>query len=125
MALNENQALLGRCYFALNRHETDATAINAAETIALFGWLRRAKSALDRLFAPEHYNYVMLMNVEPHVHAHIIPRFAGPREFGGVTFVDEKFGGHYDPNASAVLSVDDFDSLVGEIRRRLPDEATI
>jgi diadenosine tetraphosphate (Ap4A) HIT family hydrolase len=36
----------------------------------------------------ERINYLMLMMVDPHVHFHVIPRYEGTREFGGVTFAD-------------------------------------
>jgi diadenosine tetraphosphate (Ap4A) HIT family hydrolase len=122
MALNENQALLGRCYFALNRHETDAISISAAEQTALFNWFRLAKSALDTLFAPDHYNYVLLMNVEPHVHAHIIARYRSVRSFRGESFVDGHFGDHYDPGATHILTDDLFANLAADISRALAGE---
>ena len=33
-------------------------------------------------------NYLMLMMVDPHVHFHVIPRYGGAREWGGVAFPD-------------------------------------
>jgi diadenosine tetraphosphate (Ap4A) HIT family hydrolase len=33
-------------------------------------------------------NYLMLMMVDPHVHFHVIPRYEGAREWGGLTFTD-------------------------------------
>lgn len=116
MVVNSDQAFLGRCYFALSRHETDVTRLSQVERDSLWGFFTRAKAALDSLFAPDHYNYVFLMNVTPHLHAHIIPRYAAPREFAGETFTDGKIGDHYDTSASHMLSEAGYEELVAAIR---------
>ena len=121
MVLNSNQTLLGRCCFALNRHLTDATCLTEDETLALWEWFQRAKQALDLLLTPDHYNFVLLMNVEPHVHAHIIPRYASAREFGGSIFTDPDFGDHYNPAAQQYLEADAFLHLIAKIAQFLPD----
>lgn len=120
LVLNENQTLLGRCYFALNRHETDFTSLAVAEQFALFEGLKRMKQALDTLFSPDHYNYVSLNNVEPHVHAHIIPRYGVWREFANQRFTDGHLGTHYDPAADQRLSHSSYDELVERIKVALP-----
>ena len=43
---------------------------------------------LANLFAPEKYNYLMLMMVDPNVHFHVIPRYSTEKTFAGVTFTD-------------------------------------
>ena len=116
MVVNADQAFLGRCYFALNLHETDVTKLLQAERDSLWAFFSRAKSALDSLFAPDHYNYVFLMNLTPHLHAHIIPRYGSPREFAGETFIDGRLGDHYDTQASHLLGDDAYDELAAAIR---------
>lgn len=95
VCLNRNQDLLGRCYLLLRRPETDALALSDAELAALWALARRVRAALTDLWEPDHFNYAMLMNVDPQVHFHIVPRYRGKREFAGGTFVDPAFGGHY------------------------------
>lgn len=116
IVVNSDQAFLGRCYFALTRHETDVTKLSQAERDSLWDFFARAKGALDSLFSPDHYNYVFLMNVTPHLHAHIIPRYDSPREFAGETFIDGRHGDHYDTQASHMLSDDVLDELAAAIR---------
>src|SRR5262245_23172745 len=41
----------------------------------------------------ERINYLMLMMVDPHVHFHVIPRYAGMRTFGEVTIEDAGWPG--------------------------------
>ena len=44
--------------------------------------------ALARFTGYARLNYLMLMMVDPHVHFHVIPRYEGAREWGGVAFPD-------------------------------------
>lgn len=103
MRVNDNQATLGRVFFALKRPETDALNLTADEHAALWRFLTDAKSALTTLFAPDHFNYMALMNLTPQVHWHIFPRYQLPREFAGQTFTDGEWGGHYNPARTVTL----------------------
>jgi diadenosine tetraphosphate (Ap4A) HIT family hydrolase len=96
LVVNENQGTLGRLFFALNRHETDVTALTPDEQLSLWGFAREAKEALITLFAPDHFNYLFHMNIDPHVHMHIYPRYRTERGFDGDVFPDSRFGDHYD-----------------------------
>jgi len=105
IVLNDDQGYLGRCYFALNRHETDLTMLSQAEREELWELLAISKTALWQLWQPDHFNYVFLMNVQPHLHGHIIPRYASAREVEGCTFTDGELGKHY--NLSNILIPDE------------------
>ena len=131
LILNENQATLGRVYLALNRHETDITNLTPDEQRTLWESVAQAKRALVRLFAPDHFNYMFHMNLTPHVHFHIYPRYATPREFtprgcasptgefAGHTFLDSRYGDHYDPAESRTLDHSTRDALAAAIREAL------
>lgn len=97
VALNENQASLGRVYLVLKRHEVDVASLTSAEQSSLWQWTSAVKRALDALFEPDHYNYMFLMNLTAHAHFHIYPRYKESRTFGDAEFVDSQWGGHYDP----------------------------
>ncbi len=103
LVLNDNQATLGRVFFALNRHETDIAALSDPEVLSLWAFVRETKAALAALFAPEHFNSMFLMNLTPHVHFHLFPRYAEAREFAGETFTDSRYGDHYDPAENRAL----------------------
>jgi diadenosine tetraphosphate (Ap4A) HIT family hydrolase len=49
---------------------------------------RAIETALNAAVAHEKLNYLMLMMVDPHVHYHVIPRYAGTRTHDGVIFED-------------------------------------
>ncbi len=95
LCLNRNQDLLGRCYLLLRRPCTDPMALTPAEQAALWTCASKAKAAIARTFAPDHWNYAFLMNVDPQVHFHLIPRYKTPRSFRGAEFTDPQFGKHY------------------------------
>ena len=62
--LNRDQSLLGRSFLVLLRPETDVTRLTDAEVVHLWAGVRRVKAALDALWAPDHYNFAFLMNLE-------------------------------------------------------------
>ncbi|MHC4991113.1 MAG: HIT family protein [Planctomycetota bacterium] len=46
------------------------------------------EAALRTSFSFDKINYLMLMMVDPHVHFHVIPRYATPREVGSASIED-------------------------------------
>ncbi len=119
LVLNENQATLGRVFFALKRHETDVAALTEDELTSLWTFLRETKAALSTLFAPDHFNFMFLMNLTPHAHFHIFPRYAAPREFAGQTWADSRFGDHYDPDEARPVDDAAMDALVAALRHEI------
>jgi diadenosine tetraphosphate (Ap4A) HIT family hydrolase len=53
----------------------------------------RVERVLRDFMAYEKINYLMLMMVDPDVHFHIIPRYAGQREHAGLAFPDAGWPG--------------------------------
>ncbi|MCD6008195.1 HIT family protein [Halomonas sp. IOP_31] len=62
------------------------------------------EAALSQAFAYDKINYLMLMMVDPHVHFHVIPRYATPRTFDGHEFADAGWPGP--PRLDAVNASD-------------------
>jgi diadenosine tetraphosphate (Ap4A) HIT family hydrolase len=96
VVVNHSQNYLGKIMLVLRRHATDVTALTANEQAELWRLLGEAKTALRGAFQPDHFNYAFLMNQDAHVHMHIIPRYAQPRVFAGITCIDGQLGQHYD-----------------------------
>ena len=119
--LNEDQHFLGRCYFVLNRHETDVTLLKPEELLVLWELMAQVKKAVDHLFQPDHYNYVFLMNICPHLHAHIVPRYAYPRLYLGEQYIDGRIGEHYDTGNAHIPS----QSTLYELRNSLRLELSV
>lgn len=88
VVVNRNQNKLGKAFLVLERHETDVASLTDEEVLALWAAVRVVKDALVSLFQPDHFNYAFLINLDPHVHLHVIPRYRTPRDFAGQTFED-------------------------------------
>ena len=74
--------------------------LQAFEELALV--TRRLETALRTFSSYDKINYLMLMMVDPHVHFHVIPRYAALRRFAEVEFPDVGWPGQ--PNlASAII----------------------
>jgi diadenosine tetraphosphate (Ap4A) HIT family hydrolase len=65
----------------------------------------RIERSLQRAFAFDKINYLMLMMVDPDVHFHVIPRYAHERHFGGTVFRDPSWPGP--PDLSRANDLDD------------------
>jgi len=117
--VDRNQNLLGRAIVALNRTCRDVRDLTPAEWNSLRGEVARVTSALDTLFGPDHYNFAFLMNVDPQVHLHVIPRYGAPRTWRGLTFRDIDYGDAMktDPR---ILPPDDLVALADAVRESLP-----
>lgn len=71
--------------------KSEATAFAALEPTAyaeLANVSRDIEVALRAAVDHTKLNYLMLMMVDPHVHAHVIPRYEGSRSFEGRAFPD-------------------------------------
>ena len=93
--LNYNQNLLGKLVIVLNRHEEQVARLTVAEWLALQTQVQRTTEQLRSAFAPDHFNYAFLQNQDRHVHLHVIPRYAAPREVSGIVFDDPDYPDHY------------------------------
>ncbi|MGH6906648.1 MAG: HIT family protein, partial [Aestuariivirga sp.] len=55
--------------------------------------VREIERGLRAFCAYDRINYLMLMMVDPHVHFHILPRYAEPRLFEDLSFADPGWPG--------------------------------
>lgn len=90
--LNRNQSLLGKVMLVLARDCDDVRLLRSSESADLRREITRVTSALDSLFMPDHHNFSFLMNVDPSVHLHVIPRYTEPRRWADLVFDDPQFG---------------------------------
>ncbi|HJZ50162.1 MAG TPA: HIT family protein [Roseiflexaceae bacterium] len=102
VVVNHSQNYLGKVMLVLRRHATDVAALTLPEQAEFWSLLRDAKTALLGAFQPDHFNYAFLMNLDAHVHMHIIPRYAQPQTFAGITFTDGRLGEHYELSSRIV-----------------------
>ncbi len=55
--------------------------------------VREIEHGLKEFRAYDRINYLMLMMVDPHVHFHVLPRYAKAQPFEGVNFIDSGWPG--------------------------------
>ena len=95
MIINRNQNLLGKTIIVLKRHEEDVARLTPEEWGDLLTELGWVTERIRRAFAADHFNYSFLMNMDAHVHLHVIPRYVEGREVAGVEFSDPDYPDAY------------------------------
>ena len=74
------------------------------------------EAALARFTGYARLNYLMLMMVDPHDHFHVIPRYEGAREWGGVAFPDAGWPAVPQLGEALKLEPAQRDALVAELK---------
>jgi diadenosine tetraphosphate (Ap4A) HIT family hydrolase len=120
LVLNRNQNLLGKCFWVLNRHAESVMLLTPTEWMELHEVVSRTTQVLSQAFSPDHFNYSFLQNQDRHIHLHVLPRYASTRQFGGLSFTDAGYPGHYEVGSPPRnLPNDQFAALVIKLRRLL------
>lgn len=86
--LRPAQATLGALVLAAHEPAQAFSELSQASFTELHEVTRQIESALTKTFQNDKLNYLMLMMVDPDVHFHVIPRYAQPRQFANMEFVD-------------------------------------
>ena len=74
----------------LNAHVKEMTDLPIAERAALMRVVWAAEAALREAMAPDKVNLASLGNVAPHLHWHVIPRFADDPHFPNAVWGEKK-----------------------------------
>lgn len=73
---------------------------------------RRVEAMLTQAVGYQRINWLMLMMVDPHVHFHVIPRYEGARDHGGLALSDAGWPGPPDLKSALALGDEQRDALV-------------
>jgi diadenosine tetraphosphate (Ap4A) HIT family hydrolase len=73
--------------------------------------VRRVETVLKGTLECQKLNYLMLMMVDPHVHFHVIPRYAAPVSLGGRSFADAFWPKPPDITSALDVSAEEFEVL--------------
>ena len=101
----------------------EATALGQVSARA---WAELARATHDleeaaqAAFAYDRINYLALMMVDPHVHFHVLPRYAAERDVGGVVFRDAAWPKPPDITAAVELTPDGLRRLVERLSAHWP-----
>lgn len=113
--LRPAQATLGALVLACSEPATSFAEISVEACTELARVTRDLESTVGVCFDNDKINYLMLMMVDPHVHFHVLPRYAAAQEFAGHRFDDPGWPGP--PRLDHQADVDD--AAFAAVRDRL------
>jgi diadenosine tetraphosphate (Ap4A) HIT family hydrolase len=76
VSLNRDQFFQGYCFVYTRDHLTELFHLDLRTRSGVIEEMNSVAAALFRLFSPAKINYELLGNMVPHMHWHIVPRFA-------------------------------------------------
>lgn len=91
--LRPKQPTLGALILAARSDARVFSALPAEAFTELAEITLAIESTLKKQFSYDKINYLMLMMVDPHVHFHVIPRYANPQNAYGAHWIDTTWGG--------------------------------
>ncbi|MEI7604044.1 MAG: HIT family protein [bacterium] len=101
--LANEQSTLGRSIVVLKRHEECLAKVTKEEFEDLHEIIIKLENGITKAFNPQLFNWSCLMNnafknnkPKPHLHWHCRPRYKNEIVFNNITFIDTRFGHHYD-----------------------------
>ncbi|MBV6396439.1 MAG: hypothetical protein HFACDABA_02037 [Anaerolineales bacterium] len=88
-SLRPVQCTLGAGILSLRRYSERLSDLNGPEGGDFAAIVGVVEDCLEKSFHYDKINYLMLMMVDPHLHFHVIPRYAASRICAGKTWVDQ------------------------------------
>jgi len=118
--LRPRQVTLGSLVLACKEAATAFGQVSPAAVAELGQATAGLEAMLRSAFAYDKINYLMLMMVDPHVHFHVIPRYAAPRAFDGRDFADAAWPKPPDVTQALGLAPEAFERLREHLRAAWP-----
>jgi diadenosine tetraphosphate (Ap4A) HIT family hydrolase len=88
-----------------------------AEAFTAFGDMcKRIEVTLSNFHPFDKINYLALMMVDPHVHFHVLPRYATPQQFADVTFIDAGWPALPDLKQITIISTEQRIAMIAKLR---------
>lgn len=114
------QVTLGSLVLVCKDQAEAFSAISAAAFDQMGRVVGDIETCLSDLWSYGKINYLMLMMVDKDVHFHVIPRYDGPRGFGGQEFPDAGWPAFPDLANPVALGQDELKALAGHLQRHWP-----
>lgn len=86
VVLADEPGYAGFCRVIVDRHVREITDLSSGERIALHRVVEATERALRTTLRPDKVNVLSLGNMVPHVHVHVVARFADDPHFPGPPF---------------------------------------
>lgn len=84
LILFKEQSKPGRVIVAYKDHVSEIVNISEEERNLFFADVTQAANALHKAFAPKKVNYGAYGDTGCHLHFHLVPKYEGGDEFGGI-----------------------------------------
>ena len=118
--LRPAQVTLGALVLAAREPVTAFSQLSQAAFTELARVTHDIDMVLSHLFHYDKLNYLMLMMVDPHVHFHVIPRYAAKRQYAEAEFSDSGWPGPPDLGHNNRVDGTVFNQLRDELRFSWP-----
>ena len=118
--LRPDQVTAGCLILACKEEARSLGQITAAAGAELPRVAADLEAALSATYKPEKFNYLALMMVDPHVHFHVIPRYAQAVEAAGVIIPDPGWPRQPDLSAVSALSEDRMAQILAALKSNWP-----
>ena len=82
--LFKEQSHPGRCIVAYKDHARELFELTDTERNAFMADVCKVGAAIQKAFSPTKINYGAYSDKLPHLHFHIVPKYDGEFEFGGI-----------------------------------------
>lgn len=106
----KEQTYRGRCLVAYDKHVDDLNLLCDAERNAFMADVARVTRAMQKVFNPDKINYGAYADTLEHLHFHLVPKYVGGPDFGGV----------FRMNPQAVyLTDDEYNIMAAALRKAL------
>ena len=84
LILFKEQSKPGRCIVAYKEHVSEIVNISDEERNRFFADVTKAAKAIHKAFSPDKVNYGAYGDTGCHLHFHLVPKYNGGDEWGGV-----------------------------------------
>ncbi len=118
--LRPAQPTLGALVLAAKSDATAFGDLPAAAHAELKSVTAAIEAALGKAMGYEKINYLMLMMVDPHVHFHVLPRYADSRSGAGLTLTDAGWPGQPDLGSAVKLDPAQIATMVDWLKDHFP-----
>lgn len=108
--LFKEQTYRGRLLVAYDGHVDDLASLDEDKATRFMLDVRQAVKAIHKLFNPHKVNVGAYGDTLQHLHFHLVPKYEGGPDFGGVFRMNPK---------SVYLAPAEYDSLVADLRAEL------
>lgn len=110
LILFKEQSKPGRCIVAYKDHVSEIVDISKEERDAFMDDVARAANALHKAFRPDKVNYGAYGDTGCHLHMHLVPKYKGGDEWGGVFQMNPQ---------KTYLSEEEYEEMIRKIKENL------